>query len=99
MRWDSKDERNRRVDSASGWLRIDDFRRLQGKPGVFIFADDSLSVEYVGSTGSIFNGVNSAIRLGKDRQATQVKALYTGSSSEAEDLAEELVRVYRPWNN
>lgn len=101
MFWESFNERNGKVIRASGWLRIGDNRDLGMGPGVFVFADDSRWVWYIGSARHVFEGVTSAIRQ-KDnlnRTTFRVKVLYTGSHSDAQDLARSLIREYDPEYN
>ena len=99
MKWERWSERDYRVARASEWIRIDDLRPLRWNPGVYILADDSMWVEYIGSTGTVIEAVAGAYRQGKAPRARLVKALYTVSSSSAADLARELITYYDPPRN
>ena len=103
MIWRNSDEGDSRVRSASGWQPIDRVGRLPAvalrDSAVFIFADDARDVLYIGSADRAERGIERAISQGNDGRAGWVKILHTFDESDAEDLAYDLVRDYRPQYN
>jgi hypothetical protein len=96
------DEDDKKGVSHSTWVPINIYPNLiPEKVGVYIFADDDFDVKYICNTGieGMRRGIADGITLGKDRDATQVKALYTESFSDAESLRINLTAKYNPPNN
>ena len=101
MKWDSSDQRGRRIVSYSGWRHIKSYSGLKKKAGVYIFADVDLQVNYIGKAGAgrMVEEITDAIYRDKERGAAQVKALYTDSDEEAQSLEADLIDKYDPPNN
>ena len=101
MEWKIGDSHDARIVSLSQWLRIDRYKELRNRTGVFLFADSSRNVKYVGSARSfrLTSEIYRAVRLDKDKDAVLVKALYTDSAESAESLRKDLISKYQPVNN
>ena len=98
MEWDSTDANDYRVVARSRWRDIDNYRGLQARAGVYVFANINLQVKYVGKAGPgrIVDEIASALYRRKDFGATRVKALYTNSDSNALSLERKLIDLYDP---
>lgn len=101
MIWDASDQQDWRVVDYSGWLSLQNYGNLENKAGVYIFADASHDVKYIGKAGAgrMVVEISNAISRDKDRGATLVKALYTDSSANAQSLETDLINKYDPPNN
>jgi len=101
MIWDASDQQDWRVVDYSGWLSLQNYGNLENKAGVYIFADASHDVKYIGKAGAgrMVDEISNAISRGKNTGATLVKALYTNSSENAQSLETDLIRKYNPPNN
>ena len=101
MQWDISDHQDWRVVDNTRWLNISNYQNLEARAGVYIFADVNHQVKYIGKAGAgrIVDEIYNAIYRGKDRGATQVKALYTNSSGNATSLEAKLIDKYNPPNN
>ena len=112
MTWDIADENNPKLRKVSEWINLTDYRTLEARTGVYIFADDDFDVKYIGKAGgrrmvvesdndtikNLFE-VYSAIYRKKGTGATKVKALYTYRDTQALTLEGELIKKYSPPNN
>jgi excinuclease UvrABC nuclease subunit len=107
MKWNNKDESDLKIQKVSEWTPLDQYKELEHKSGVYIFADDNYDVKYIGKAGArrlvlehthVFE-IYSAISRSKDDGATQVKTLYTNSNEFAKKLETELIQIYNPNNN
>ena len=101
MEWDSTDANDYRVVAQSRWRDINNYRGLQARAGVYVFANINLQVKYVGKAGPgrIVDEITNALYRRKDFGATRVKALYTNSDSNALSLERKLIDLYDPPNN
>ncbi len=101
MSWDSSDHWDYRVVEYTRWRLIWNYETLEPRAGVYIFANASLYVKYVGKAGPgrMVVEIESAFRRGKDYGATRVKALYTNSDDRAKTLERNLIGKYDPPNN
>lgn len=101
MKWDSSNQRGRRIVSYSGWRHIKSYSGLKKKAGVYIFADVDLQVKYIGKAGAdrMVEEITDAIYRDKERGATLVRALYTDSDKNARSLETDLIDKYDPPNN
>ena len=101
MQWDISDHQDWRVVDNTRWLNINNYRNLEERAGVYIFANVNHQVKYIGKAGAgrIVDETYNAIYRGKNRGATQVKVLYTNSNSNALSLEAKLKDKYRPPNN
>ena len=101
MQWDIDDHQDWRVVDYIRWLNIDNYRNLEERAGVYIFADVNHQVKYIGKAGAgrMVQEIYNAIYRDKGRGATLVKALYTNSSSNAGSLEARLIEKYGPPNN
>jgi excinuclease UvrABC nuclease subunit len=101
MKWDNRDGRDYRVVASSGWTSLTNYSNLEARAGVYLFADSSLQIKYIGKAGAgrIASEVGNAIRRGKGRGASQVRALYTNSDANALSLESSLIAKYDPINN
>ncbi len=102
MIWDSSDHwDNRVVEYTPRWRYLGNYETLEPRAGVYIFANASLYVKYVGKAGPgrMVVEITSAIRREKDFGATLVKALYTNSDDRAKTLERDLIEKYDPPNN
>ena len=84
-----------------GWKSIKDYKILEPRGGVYIFADDSEDVKYIGkaSIPRMVAEIGNSIHEQKGISATQVKVLYTDSDSNTKSLARDLREKYNPVNN
>lgn len=106
MRWDKNDEHDSRIKAVTDWTSFDEVHTLEARAGVYVFADDSEDVVYIGKAGAgrmikedmIIEIMNAKYR-NKDEGATQVKALYTNSGDIALALEGDLILKYQPINN
>lgn len=112
MTWDISDESDSRVRKTSPWISVDNYKSLEPRTGVYIFADKDEDVKYIGKAGGkrmvvesddesikeLFE-VHNAMYRKKDKGATQVKALYTYRDTQALKLEGELIKKYDPPNN
>lgn len=101
MIWDSQDNRDYRVVEHANWRQLTNYKDLEARSGVYIFADVNKQVKYVGKAGPwrMVDEISSAIQRGKHYGATHVKALYTNSDTNARTLESYLKRKYNPPNN
>lgn len=101
MRWDIRDHQDWRVVDYTRWLNIENYRNLENRAGVYIFADVNHQVKYIGKAGAgrMVNEISNAMYRGKSKGATLVKALYTNSSANAQSLETVLINKYNPPNN
>lgn len=108
--WQAEDENDRRIDKCSEWTSLDEYQeKLEEKAGVYIFADEEFGVHYVGKAGEgrmlkeeirrQLREIANAQYREKDRNATQVKALYASSGDQALALEGDLIDKYDPPNN
>jgi len=84
----------------AGWKPINDYKMLEPRGGVYIFADDSEDVKYIGkaSMSRMVSEIGNSIHERKGRSATQVKVLYTDSDSNTISLSRDLRMKYNPVN-
>ena len=96
MEWENKDANDWRVVSTSYWRSLENYTGLEARAGVYIFANSVNQVKYVGKAGAgrLVLEITSAISRGKDYGATQVKALYTNSETNALSLEKDLINKY-----
>ena len=101
MEWSNKDQRDSKAVQNTRWMNIEYYENLENRAGVYIFANISHQVKYIGKAGAyrIVKEIASAISRDKDRGATLVKVLYTNSSSNAKSLERTLIDKYNPPNN
>lgn len=52
MKWVIIDKSESRVVEATEWLPITEYKKLQARAGVYIFADDNFDVKYIGKAGA-----------------------------------------------
>ena len=84
----------------AGWKPIKDYKMLEPRGGVYIFADDSEDVKYIGkaSIPRMVVEIGNSIHEEKGRSTTQVKVLYTDSDSNTISLSRDLRMKYNPVN-
>jgi len=116
MKWDSQDEKDNPIVSASNWFALPFYKKtVEARAGVYIFADKSHDVKYIGKAGAgrlvvemdkavqpaarLIYEIYSAIGRKKDQGASLVKVLYTNSDEVALKLEKELIDKYEPDNN
>lgn len=101
MEWDISDHQDWRVVDYTRWLNIANYQNLGKRAGVYIFADINHQVKYIGKAGAgrLVDEIDNAMRRGKDRGATLLKALYTNSTANAQSLETDLINKYNPPNN
>jgi len=101
MKWDTSDHGRHEVVEYTNWRLLRNYESLEWRAGVYVFADGSHQVKYVGKAGPgrMVNEVGDAIRRGKHYGSTLVKALYTNSDEKARSLESYLIRKYQPPNN
>jgi|WetSurMetagenome_2_1015567.scaffolds.fasta_scaffold07585_2 excinuclease UvrABC nuclease subunit len=101
MEWSDYENKDEKVVTASYWRSLGFYEDLETRSGVFIFANSGKQVKYVGKAdaGKMILEISNAINRGQDYGATQVKALYTYSDSEASSLEHDLINKYDPINN
>ena len=100
MKWERGEVSDSRVIREEGWKPIKDYTRLDETGGVYIFADDSEDVKYIGKApqGRMIVEIRNSINSAKNRSATQVRVLHTDSDSNAISLARDLRKKYNPVN-
>lgn len=101
MEWNDKDALDRRIFTSSYWRKIDNYKELVNRAGVYVFANSTYQVKYVGKAGfmRMVPEISSEINRKKDYGATLVKALYTNSDQKALSLERGLINKYNPPNN
>lgn len=50
MIWNPADEDDSRIKGTSPWLKLENYKKLEPKTGVYIFADDHQDVKYIGKS-------------------------------------------------
>jgi excinuclease UvrABC nuclease subunit len=101
MEWNNKDALDRRIFASSYWRKIDNYKGLVNRAGVYVFANSIHQVKYVGKAGfmRMVPEISNAINRKKDYGATLVTALYTNSDRKALSLEMDLINKYNPPNN
>ncbi|MBA7695553.1 hypothetical protein ES703_104182 [subsurface metagenome] len=101
MKWQKSEGKDSRVVMEAGWKPIKDYKTLEQRGGVYIFADDSEDVKYVGyaSIPRMVAEIGNSISEEKGRYATQVRVLYTDSDSNTISLSKDLRIKYSPVHN
>ena len=103
VKWDPRETRAKWVKEASKWMDFRVFGSLRPGTGVFVFAEDDETVEYVGISPSEEHPVKSislALAHGKGGTASSVLFLYTESDRSSSDFFKFLVDKYNPpYNN
>ena len=98
MKWETEDQKDRRITSTTDWINTRDLGKLdklKEEAGIYIFADRSHRVKYVGRASyNVKRRVMAQITKGeKTRGASLVKVLYSP------DLEADLITKYKPANN
>ena len=102
MKFDTEDHKIGMVRARTQWCHLDRYEKnLKPRSGVFIFADKTHDVKYVGKAAKrgMLNAIQAAKAKDKDYWATRVKALYTYDNESAKELRTQLKTKYRPLNN
>lgn len=102
MQWDPNDVVDSRVVSSSEWwIDLKDYKELEAKAGIYLFANAKCDVKYIGTAGArnMVEEVRRAIDRKKSKGATKVRALYTNSTEKAQSLEKHLIAKYNPVNN
>ena len=101
MRWNNDDANDPRVVQATRWIYLENYRNLQRREVVYIFANSAFQVKYIGKAGPgrIVDEIYNACYRQKHRGATRVKVLYTNSDTRAMSLEGDLIHDYCPPNN
>jgi len=101
MKWNTRSGRDSRVVDRTGWKGFSNYRSIDDRAGVYVFANAALQVKYVGKAGGgrLVEEIRSAISRGKAHGATKVMALYTNSGQKALSLEGYLKNKYKPPNN
>ena len=101
MKWQQSEVNDPRIVMEAGWKPIIDYTRLDSNGGVYIFADDSEDVKYIGNAplGRMVVEIRNSVNEAKNISATKVRALYTDSDSNTKSLARDLREKYNPINN
>lgn len=101
MKWQIKDESDKRIYTKSNWLPISNCDTLEERAGVYVFADSDFEVGYVGKAGvrRMVEEIRGAVGRKKNDGCEKVKALYTNSDVNAKSLEGELIQEYNPKNN
>ena len=101
MKWQQSEVNDPRVVMEAGWKPIKDYTRLDSNGGVYIFADDSEDVKYIGKApiGRMVVEIRNSVNEAKNISATKVRALYTDSDPNTISLARDLREKYNPVNN
>jgi len=95
------DAQDSRVLAHTRWRYISNYRDLQQRSGVYIFANSDLQVKYIGKAGAyrMVKEIANAIHRRKANGATKLRVLYTNSGEKATSLETYLIKKYRPVNN
>jgi excinuclease UvrABC nuclease subunit len=102
MQWDSRDGSDTRVVDRGGWCDIGNIgNKFPERAGVYVFADATLQVRYVGKAGAGRLQVEAldSVRRGEARGATQAIWLAANSDATAQSLERVLIARYGPPNN
>lgn len=102
MLWDPSDVVDSRVVSSSEWwIDLKDYKKLEARAGVYLFANAKYDIKYVGTAGArrMVQEVRRAIARKKSKGATKIRALYTNSTEKAQSLKKHLIKKYNPVNN
>ena len=102
MQWDPNDVVDSRVVSSSEWwIDLKDYKELEAKAGVYLFANAKYDIKYIGTAGArrMVQEVRRAIDRKKSKGATKIRTLYTNSTEKAQSLKKYLIAKYNPVNN
>jgi len=102
MLWDPNDVVDSRVVSSSEWwIDLKDYKELEARAGVYLFANAKYDIKYIGTAGArgMVEDVRRAIEGKKGKGATKIRALYTNSTGKAQSLEKYLIAKYNPVNN
>jgi excinuclease UvrABC nuclease subunit len=102
MQWDPNDVVDSRVVAVSEWwIDLKDYKELESRSGVYLFANANYDIKYIGTAGAhgMTEEIKGAIDKKKSKGATKVRALYTNSKGKAKSLRKYLIKKYNPLNN
>jgi hypothetical protein len=101
MKWEISDHNNWGVVKYTSWRHIENYKSLEDRSGVYLFANSDHHVKYVGSviTRRMISEIESAFHKEKNAGASLVKALYTNSDANTFALEKDLITKYNPQNN
>ena len=102
MQWDTRDGSDTRVVDRGGWCAIGSMGDVfPGRTGVYVFADTTLQVRYVGKAGAGRLRVEAldSVRRGEAHGATQAIWFATNSDMTARSFESSLIAKYDPPNN
>jgi excinuclease UvrABC nuclease subunit len=102
MQWDSRDSSDTRVVDRGGWCELRSIGNdFPDRIGVYVFADTTLEVKYVGKAraGRLRVEALDSVRRGEARGATQAIWLATNSETTKQSLERVLIAKYSPPNN
>lgn len=99
--WDNKDSKLPLIIENASWRFIHNFSDFKTNKGVFVFANSSHAIIYVGNTikNNMVEAIAESIAEGKDSRATLVNVLYTELDKDAQLIANILIEKYAPKNN
>jgi len=97
MKWDDKDASDERVISQGRWCDIRIISKVfPNSAGVYLFADESLDVKYVGCTKELGlkNAAQDSVYKEENYGAERALWLATKDREEAHHLRRQLVKKY-----
>ncbi len=97
MKWDDKDASDERVVSQGRWCDIRNIGKVfPNSAGVYLFADESLDVKYVGCAKELGlqNAAQDSVYKEENYGAKRAFWLATENREEAQHLRRQLVKKY-----
>jgi excinuclease UvrABC nuclease subunit len=97
MQWDSRDGSDTRVVDRGGWCELGSIGSdFPDRVGVYVFADATLQVKYVGEAGQgrLRVAALDSVRRGEARAATQATWLARNSEATEQSLERVLIGKY-----
>lgn len=99
--WLGLNKSDNRIVESTIWLKVNNYRNIENRFGVFVFSNLLFRVIYIGKAGAgeMLDCINESILSGKANGSCQIKALYTSSYAKADSLEKDLIKEYKPFNN
>jgi excinuclease UvrABC nuclease subunit len=97
MKWDDQDSGDARVVSQGRWCDIRSICKVfPSSPGVYLFADESLDVKFIGCSKELGlqNAAQDSVYKEENYGAKRTLWLATENREEAQHLRRQLVKKY-----
>ena len=100
MIWEIGDHEDHRIMYYTFWKDIVNYKTIEKRSGVFLFADENHDIKYIGKAnfGEMVNEIFSALRSKKELGSTLLKVLFTNTGENTSKLEIDLVKKYNPHN-